>query len=449
MKKVLALTLVLVMAFASSAMAAVNFSGKFTATFEQKNFKLGTEPYTLKPTLEFTMNASNKNTTSGGEGEKDVVNWDLSAGLNLVDSKFELGKYKLVLNDEYFTASIWGNEQELTDKATAFDMIKAKKKADTNTMRARLEVPVLELADITVDFQPQNNIRAFVDAEVAGFDIGVAYARKNWSATDAANVVVAEVGTEIDAAGVTIGLEAAAGFDIKSDLGFAVGFGADVDLTSELNVAASVTHANDKWTNGDALKADTTVLEGTVTWQDKALKATGTVTQTFAGTDKNEIDLDVYYRFSDKLGYNDLFKSDKWYTNNAPAVHAFADLTDLKLDEVGIEATAPVITDMIWAKAFAKYGAYTLKDKTDTEIAKKSYKLGIDGYIQATSKLAVTPAVYFEGLGKLLTVSAGASYKIGLSDTAINLTVKRVEPFDDDFENQASSLIQAKVTIPF
>jgi len=44
MRKVLVLTLVLVLAFASSAMAAVSFSGKFTAKFEQKGFKLGVDP---------------------------------------------------------------------------------------------------------------------------------------------------------------------------------------------------------------------------------------------------------------------------------------------------------------------------------------------------------------------------------------------------------------------
>src|SRR5690554_6868195 len=116
MRKVLVLTLVLVLAFASSAMAAVSFSGKFTAKFEQKSFKLGVDPYSLEPKLEFTISASNKNVTTIGEDEEaeEIVNWDFSAGLNLEDSKFELGKYKLVLADDYFTASIWGNKQELS-----------------------------------------------------------------------------------------------------------------------------------------------------------------------------------------------------------------------------------------------------------------------------------------------------------------------------------------------
>jgi len=85
MRKVLVLTLVLVLAFASSAMAAVSFSGKFTAKFEQKSFKLGVDPYSLEPTLEFTISASNKNVTTIGEDEEaeEIVNWDFSAGLNL------------------------------------------------------------------------------------------------------------------------------------------------------------------------------------------------------------------------------------------------------------------------------------------------------------------------------------------------------------------------------
>ena len=53
-----------------------------------------------------------KHESHSAEEAEEIVNWDFSAGLNLEDSKFELGKYKLVLADDYFTASIW---EVLTD----------------------------------------------------------------------------------------------------------------------------------------------------------------------------------------------------------------------------------------------------------------------------------------------------------------------------------------------
>jgi opacity protein-like surface antigen len=156
MKKVLVLTLVLVMAFASSALAAVNFSGKFTATASQKNFKVFKEGYQLKIDPEFTIGikASDKSTVD----EEEVTNWDLSAVLKLAETTFSLGKYKLGLYDEWFTGYAWGNAQELSDKATYFGMITAPKAAPASSMRARLIVHVMDYADVTFDFAPQDNM---------------------------------------------------------------------------------------------------------------------------------------------------------------------------------------------------------------------------------------------------------------------------------------------------
>ena len=77
MKKVLVITLVLVMAFASSAMAAVTFSGNFTATAKMTSFKVFTENYSLDPTFEFNMAAANKSET------EEVVNWIFQLVLSL------------------------------------------------------------------------------------------------------------------------------------------------------------------------------------------------------------------------------------------------------------------------------------------------------------------------------------------------------------------------------
>ena len=131
-------------------------------------------------------------------------------------------------------------------------MIWAGSAAGEDQMRARLEFDVVDVADVAIDFEHDNNIRTFVELNdiVEGFDFGLAYARKGWPADGASNVVVGQVGTDIEAGSTTFGLTAAAGLDIKEDLGFAVGVGADKDLTEQLNVNASVTHDNDKFENG-------------------------------------------------------------------------------------------------------------------------------------------------------------------------------------------------------
>jgi hypothetical protein len=454
-KKVLVLTLALVLALASTAMAAVSFSGDFKATYSMTSFRFGQKPYMFDYELNFNVKASSDDVTVVGEGDEaeSKTNWEFSGAVN---AGHGLGKYKLTLNDQWFTANVWGNGQELSDKATYFDMIKAGKAA--NQMRARVEVPVVDMATVTLDFDQPNNLRTFVEAEVSGFDIGVAYARKNWSTDDegkvtADNVVVVQAGTKIDAGGVSIAPKAAVGLDIKEDFGMAFGVSADVGLSDELSIAASVTNANEKWAKGDALTAKNTVLSGTVTWADAALKASATVKQTLVKDDKdkntNVIDLDAWYRFSDKLDYADLFKADKWYTNDALAIHAFADLTNAKLGEVGVEAASPVMEN-IWVKGFAKYGLYkATPDATGAVVEDKGFKVGADGYIVVTPKLTVTPFVSFESLGKFLTAGTGASYKIGLSDTTIDLTLKRVQPFDDDYKKQVSSTVSASIKVPF
>jgi hypothetical protein len=144
MKRVLVITLVLVMAFASSAMAAVDFSGKFTATAEMDSFRVFVEEYELTPKFEVSIKATNESETD------EVLNWDFTGGISLKESKFELGKYKLGLYDDYFSAWAWGNDQELSDKGVNFGLVNAAKKA--TEMRARLEVPVMDLATVTIDF---------------------------------------------------------------------------------------------------------------------------------------------------------------------------------------------------------------------------------------------------------------------------------------------------------
>lgn len=467
MKKVLVITLVLVMAFASSAMAAVNFSGSFTATAKQTNFKLFTENYKLEPKFEFKIGASASSKTT--VDEEEVTNWDLSAGLTLDGTTFKVGKYKLGLYDEWFTGYVWGGGQELSDKATYFGMITAAKKA--TDMRARLIVHVMDYADVTFDFEQPNNLRAFVEGEVEGFDLGLAYARKNWNKDGADNLIVAQAGYDVPAGDIDVRLQGAVGVNLGDDLGLGFGLSADSDITEQLNVNASVTHANKNWAGeGDDVAAENTILGAGAAYTEQEFKVSGDVSYTIKpeGTDNtNTIELAGLYRMSDALDYADLFKADKWYTNDALAVKAFVELTDIKLGEVGAEAVYPVVADMVWARAYGNYGLYefsneTKQDKNEDGTDKvddddepvwvkekdKGFKAGAEAYIQATPKLVVRPLVSFEQIGKVLTLQATAKYKIGLSDTTLDFTVKKVTA-DEIRDSLNGSLIQASVKVPF
>src|SRR5690554_7890383 len=126
MKRVLALTLVLVLAIASSAMADVSFSGKFTATAEMDSFKVFVEQFTLTPGLTFSIKGTNKDAYE--VEEEEVVNWELDAGIKLAidadkNTNFAFDSYKLYLNDDYFQAWAWGNGAKAGAVSTKFGMI--------------------------------------------------------------------------------------------------------------------------------------------------------------------------------------------------------------------------------------------------------------------------------------------------------------------------------------
>lgn len=422
-KKVLALTLVLVMAFASSAMAAVNLSGKFTASVEQDSFRVFDAPYEFKSGLQFTL--------SGAAGE-EVTDWDFSGGLTINDEgKITLGKYKLGLYDNYFNAYVWGNDFELSDKASYFDMIKAGKKA--TDIRARLEVPVMDLATVTVDLDAPDNVRAFVNGTVEGFDLGLAYARQNW--TDDAKVsdtIVAQVGTDV-ADGVRV--EAAGGVTLGDDLGFGLGASVAADVTEELKLTGSVTHANENWV-GDALVAQDTVLKAGATYTETAfeVKANGTYTikpGTTANT--NEATFGVKYRMSDAVTYTNLFHKDHWFNNTAPAFGASVKIENLDFVNARVDVTSPVLEDMIWVKGYAVYNGG------------KNFEAGALGHILATEKLTVKPQVDFtyEAAEAETDVQLAADYKVGASDVTLKFLGQKV------FKADPTSLLKLSVEVPF
>src|SRR5690554_773823 len=414
-KKALVITLALVLAFASSAMAAVSFSGKFNLDFARNfdftdNNNLFDGTYTLTPTLNFSISASSK-----GESE-DRVDWEFSSGVKFkkVEGQDEEGQdeynwtlsgYKLGLYDQYFKAWVWGDGAELSDKATQFGWISAPKAAAD--LRSRVEVPVADVATVTADFEG-TTMRLFVDGAVEGYNVGAAYELAEWKDEDSRkNRVVVQADGSIPAGDLDIALKAAVGIDVKKeDSGFAFGVDATVNPTDALSLNVVVKN-NDKWEN----KGQTDVTAA-ATYTEAAFQLKGEVSQSFVkdGDNKPGITLTGFYRMSDTLNYGDLFNKDKWYTNDAPAFGVKAELSGANFSKLTIDATAPVVADVASVKAKAEYQG------------KSAYSADVLGRIVATSKLTLSPQVKFTktAADDTLELKLGASYRIG--DTGPSVT---------------------------
>jgi hypothetical protein len=403
-KKAFVITLALVLAFASSAMAAVSFSGKFKIDFARNfdfndNNNLFDGTYTLTPTLNFGISASSK-----GESE-DRVDWEFSSGVKLDNDNWTLSKYKLGLYDQYFKAWVWGAGAELSDKATQFGWISAAKAG--GDLRSRVEVPVADVATVTADFEG-TTMRLFVDGAVEGYNVGAAYELAKWE-DDATrtNRVVVQADGSIPAGDLDIALKAAVGIDVKKeDSGFAFGVDATVNPTDALSLNVVVKN-NDKW--ADKGKTDVTAA---ATYTEAAFQLKGEVSQSFVkdGDNKPGITLTGFYRMSDTLNYVDLFNKDKWYTNDAPAFGVKAELSGANFSKLTIDATAPVVADVASVKAKAIYEG------------KSEYNADVLGRIVATSKLTLSPQVKFTktAADDTLELKLGASYRIG--DTGPSVT---------------------------
>ncbi len=430
MKKVLVITLVLVMALASSAMAAVTVTGKFTATAQMNSLKVFVEEFTLTPVMTITLKGTNSNVVD------EVTNWDFTGGVSL-DSAFKLGQYKLGLYDDYFKAYVWGKGFQHTSKSSYFSMISSG--AVASDIRARLEVPVLDLGTVTADFDPKDNVRAFVNGTVEGFDVGLAFARTDWTDEDkVANTIVGQVGTDIPAGDIGVRLQAAAGVNLGEDLGLGFGFSAASDVTEQLNLTGSVTHGNAKWAgDGTAVVADQTKLATKATFTESAFQVIADLGYTIVkdGTDTNSVKLTGKYRMSDAVTFGNLFetKGDAWAANTAPAFGAVVQLADMKFVDVTVNVTSPVLENMIWVKGQAVYKA------------NKSYEASVLGHIVPFDKLTIQPLVKYaySGTEGTPTVNLKANYKIGSSSTLLKFEGQRV------FATAPTSLLKLSVEVPF
>lgn len=451
MKRVLVLSLVLVMALGSIAFADVNFSGSFKAEIANDGKKF-LDDLGVKGTLTVNIGAS----------AGDDANWSFEAdsSIRTVHDKdgnpvteFDLGKYLLKLDDQYFDLYFWGKGKELADKSTTLGLITAGKAADGH--RARLVVDAVEPVTLTTDFT-KNALYVFADATVAGYDAGLAYKRNGAIADENAKNTVGIWGkADIDMFTIQGDVAATLEYDEGEEgkKGIALGYGAKVsaEVTDEVSVYAQYRGKQDGF---DADDWEESELALNATYEETAVMVAGTFTMDL-DVKSNTLKAEAYYRFSDTVAYSDLFKADKYYTNDAPAVGLVAELKDFGIKDVTLNVASPVVEDLVWARAYAKYISGTEEGGNENVGDKvNNFEVGAFAHVKATDKLTIDPSVIYKTENSVIDLKADAKYLIGTSeDVALSLTVQKVMAKEGATDGEgnaiAKEVLKAGVEVKF
>jgi hypothetical protein len=451
MKKVLVLSLVLVMALSSMAFAAVDFSGKFNAEIANDG-----------PGFLDDMGVSGKLTVNIKAASGSDPDWSFEAESSLNSTEFALGKYLLSLNDDYFDLYFWGKGRELSDKGTALSMLKSAKKEANH--RARLVVDAIEPVTLTVDFTSDKALYAFADVNISDdYAAGLAYKRNVDLNTIAlwgkASIDMFTISGDF---GATLGVPKAEEDDEEDvdsgadgdETGIAFGYGAKVaaDITDELNVYAQYRGSQDGFDGDDWKKSE---FKLGATYTETALKVAGTFTMDLEA-DSNTLKVEGYYRFSDTLGYDDLFDGDEYFNNDAPAAGLVANLKDFGVQDVTLLVASPVVEDMVWARADAKWAPVKTEEEDGegetVETTKHTFEVGAYAYVKATEKLTIEPSVIYKTENSVIDLKGVATYKIGASDVALTLTAQKVmadEPEGEEGNAIAKEVLKAAVEVKF
>jgi opacity protein-like surface antigen len=451
MKKVLVLSLVLVMALSSMAFAAVDFSGKFNAEIANRG-----------PGFLDDMGVSGKLTVNIKAASGSDPDWSFEAESSLNSTEFALNKYLLSLNDDYFDLYFWGKGRELSDKGTALSMLKSAKKEANH--RARLVVDAIEPVTLTVDFTSDKALYAFADVNISDdYAAGLAYKRNVDLNTIAlwgkASIDMFTISGDF---GATLGVpkaeendEDVGGVADGDETGIAFGYGAKVaaDITDELNVYAQYRGSQDGFDGDDWKKSE---FKLGATYTETALKVAGTFTMDLEA-DSNTLKVEGYYRFSDTLGYDDLFDGDEYFNNDAPAAGLVANLKDFGVQDVTLLVASPVVEDMVWARADAKWAPVKTEEEDGegetVETTKHTFEVGAYAYVKATEKLTIEPSVIYKTEDSVIDLKGVATYKIGASDVALTLTAQKVmadEGATDEDDNAiAKEVLKAAVEVKF
>jgi len=460
MKKALVLALVFVMALASSVFAA-NVSGTIGLEISNEradeSFKNGFLKGFQAPTLSISLEAD------GGD-----VNWSFEGGFaaDKVGEEFPnfvLDKYLFKLDDEWIDLYLWGNDYELSDKGTALGLLNAGKAASAANDRVRLVVDAIDPVTLTADYT-NDNLFLFVDAKIAGYEAGVAYNRIGSKIDDTFQLDKGTFNTvglwgraNIDMftieADVASTLDAKKTVDGKQTEGLAFAYSGKVTakVTDEVSLWAQYTGAQPEFKPAK----DKGVFVAGAQYQDASLQVKAENTFTIAQDAEkgaNKTTLTAYYRFSEKLAYNRLFGATTWYTNDAPAIGATANLKDFKLQDATLQVASPVVEDMVWARARVKYDPIYKDEKNAPSATETSheFEIGAYGYVKPVEKVIIKPSVEYFTLEDKIDVASSFNYLVGgNNDVVLSLGLKKTFAASKDSSVQQDEIITAGVEISF
>ena len=163
------------------------------------------------------------------------------------------------------------------------------------------------------------------------------------------------------------------------------------DITDELNVYAQYRGSQDGFDGDDWKKSE---FKLGATYTETALKVAGTFTMDLERP--QHLKVEGYYRFSDTLGYDDLFDGDEYFNNDAPAAGLVANLKDFGVQDVTLLVASPVVEDMVWARADAKWACKDSGRRRRGRNHEHTFEVGAYAYVKATEKLTIEPSVIYK-----------------------------------------------------
>lgn len=438
-KRILLLTLVLVMALSSSVFAGVTLHGNLHVEFLSYDYEFFNNDKThfwhwWNLHYYFANN--------------DGANWSVDGRFHryAMGDDYGLEWWNININDQHFNLKV-GNRVDYGWRGDNFGFISVGGWRDTE--QAVLTVPVQDVANVIVDYHRGTAATAFATFNFAGNSFGVAGQKRTDSEKDTVNVYGTfklDVATINAIAGITTTAE---------DKNLAYGVRAYVPFDGG-SVEAQYTSKDVNYLNGNATGAyakvnffqDSFTTEARVDlWGPKAgltdTKVSGNVVyentyraEAYHQFNKNNANtstgLTAFYRAPGvTTWWHDMHLDWVWHT--LPGFGARADVRQIVTDATVYEADVKV------AGPFGDgLGAYRVQGFYKS--ADKSFNAVADAKIVASDKVTIWPTVGYNFATEDVTLQGKVEYKIGTGGTLITTTAKY---------NTGEKSFHSKVTIPF
>jgi hypothetical protein len=437
MRKVLALTLVMVLAMAGMASAAVTLGGSFKVEYVIDTDNEVDAAGTGRDSAALTMTL---------DAEDEGI-WDLSVDLEIDDGDtFGVGDWTFDLNDELFAVELWGGGVEKDEVATPLGFIGTGDPSEaTDIARMRLTSDLVGLADLTVDYEP-NTLYLFASKALDNVTVGGAI-KKDVTAEGM------EAAGHVKYVAGPVTLTGEVGMDTAYDEdNLFLGGKVDYKFTDQLTVSGKVTREGENLVD----PYGKLVIEPSVTYTEDLFKVTGKYTRTAdvaegaPGEATNKLTASVTYRSNDDVAYDDLFDDYDTLTGYAAfAEVAYTTAKDVDGDkepatQLTLKGAGVAVPDMVWL--FGQFKYFADKDqpkdgdfkRIDTEAntlvaadleAENYMKLDAEATVKVTDKLSVVPSVAYGSWKEV--VYDGADRETG---TSLDMTAAVTYALTDDAE---------------